>query len=70
MASDLAWEKIYTESGMCEHDFSVAPFILTADEIKRICHGFANKIHERLGLRYLKTTTYSYCLRGMVNTAS
>lgn len=40
MASDLAWEKIYTESGMCEHDFSVAPFILTADEIKRICHGF------------------------------
>lgn len=35
MAHDKPWETIFRESGMNNHDFNVAPFILTAEQIKK-----------------------------------
>lgn len=40
MASDAAWNKIYNDSGMNEHDFLSSPFELTAQSIKNICKDF------------------------------
>lgn len=40
MASNKAWEKIFIEARMNEHDFSVAPFVLSASQIKEFCHDF------------------------------
>lgn len=40
MAKDKSWEKICEETGMLNHDFSIAPFELTALEIKSACQNF------------------------------
>lgn len=42
MASDISWKKIYDDCGMGQHDFSKAPFILTAKQIKAACQDFKN----------------------------
>ena len=40
MASDMAWAKIFVDSGMADHDFNSAPFLLTAETIKASCQDF------------------------------
>lgn len=40
MANDVSWQRIFEETGMAQHDFDSAPFILTAQQIKRACQNF------------------------------
>ena len=40
MAADASWDKIFEMSGMAEHDFDSAPFVLTAQQIKIACQDF------------------------------
>lgn len=42
MASDISWKKIYDDYDIGSHDFSKAPFILSARQIKRSCQNFEN----------------------------
>ena len=41
MAKDQSWEKIFDFTGMRKHDFSQAPFILSAEDIKKACQDFS-----------------------------
>ena len=40
MASDSSWKKIWDDKGLDKHNFSQAPVIVTAEEIKRSCQNF------------------------------
>ena len=40
MANDKSWNKIFEYTGMSNHDFDVAPFVLTAAQIKAACQDF------------------------------
>lgn len=40
MAKDDSWNAIFEKTGMSNHDFSAAPFELTADAIKKACQDF------------------------------
>lgn len=40
MASDSSWQKIFDDTKMGEHDFSRAPFVLSAEQIKVACQDF------------------------------
>lgn len=40
MASDRSWQKIWEDKNLGEHDFSRAPVIITASEIKKSCQDF------------------------------
>lgn len=40
MVSDEAWNKIFRDYDIENHDFDSGPFELTADQIKRSCRGF------------------------------
>ena len=40
MANDISWNKIFEYTGMDKHDFDVAPYELTATQIKDACHDF------------------------------
>jgi hypothetical protein len=40
MASDPSWKKIFEDYRIYEHDFDVAPFRITAEQIKRACQDF------------------------------
>lgn len=40
MANDKSWLKIYNDLGMGEHDFDLAPFPLSAAQIKVCCQDF------------------------------
>lgn len=40
MASNRAWDKIFRDYDIINHNFDNAPFTLTADQIKRSCKGF------------------------------
>lgn len=40
MASDRSWKKIWDDKHLDNHDFSHAPVIVTAEEIKRSCQNF------------------------------
>lgn len=78
MASDKAWNKIFRDYDIANHDFDSGPFELTADQIKKSCQGFtatgdkepricANKIRGLIDLLYLSEKVYSYCPRKMVH---
>ena len=40
MASNKAWNKIFRDYGINNHDFDKGPFELTANQIKRSCQAF------------------------------
>lgn len=40
MASDRAWNRIFSDYNIGSHDFDSSPFELTADQIKRSCQSF------------------------------
>ena len=40
MASDISWNKIFEYTGMDNYDFDVAPYELTAEQIKKACQNF------------------------------
>ena len=40
MASDKSWKKIWDDKHLDNHDFSQAPVLVTAEEIKRSCQNF------------------------------
>ena len=42
MASNEAWNKIFEEKKLNEHDFEKEPFILKANDIKKICQNFTD----------------------------
>lgn len=81
MASDKAWNKIFRDYDIANHDFDSGPFELTADQIKNpvkdsqlqeikslvFC---ANKIRDLIDLLYLSEKVYSYCPRKMVHIIS
>lgn len=40
MASDRSWQKIWDDKNLGDHDFTQAPVVITAEEIKRSCQDF------------------------------
>lgn len=44
MASERAWEKIFEDYRIKEHDFTKSPFELTAEQIKRSCQNFRDNV--------------------------
>lgn len=40
MASNKAWNKIFRDYNITNHDFASGPFELTADQIKKSCQEF------------------------------
>lgn len=40
MANDKSWDKIFEYTGMNNHNFDVAPYELTAEQIKKACQNF------------------------------
>lgn len=40
MAHDGSWQKIFDDFKILEHDFEIAPYILTANQIKTACQNF------------------------------
>lgn len=40
MASNVSWNRIFSYTGMDKHDFNLAPYVLTADQIKEACQNF------------------------------
>jgi len=40
MASDPSWKKIFEDYKIYDHDFDLAPFRITAEQIKRACQDF------------------------------
>lgn len=44
MASEQAWEKIFEDYKIKEHDFKNSPFELTAEQIKRSCQNFRRNV--------------------------
>lgn len=40
MASSVSWKKIFEDTGMDKHNFDVAPFVLTAKQIKEVCQNY------------------------------
>ena len=40
MASDRSWKKIWDDKHLDNHDFSIGPVIITAEDIKRSCQDF------------------------------
>ena len=42
MASNKAWNKIFRDYGINNHDFDKGPFELTANQIKRSCQTFTD----------------------------
>lgn len=44
MASDKAWNKIFRDYKINNHDFDKGPFELTADQIKKSCQNFTETV--------------------------
>ena len=44
MVSEQAWEKIFEDYKIKEHDFKNSPFELTAEQIKRSCQNFRRNV--------------------------
>lgn len=40
MASDSAWQKIFDDYNIADHNFDESPFTITAEDIKKACKGF------------------------------
>lgn len=48
MAADLSWKKIYDDTEMAHHDFTKAPFVLEAEQIKRACQDFKRTVEKEV----------------------
>lgn len=44
MASDKAWQKIFSDYAISNHNFDKGPFELTANQIKTSCQGFKSTV--------------------------
>lgn len=50
MAHDASWQKIFEDYKILEHDFELAPYSLTARQIKAACQNFTNTSEKEVRL--------------------
>lgn len=48
MASNKSWNKIFKDNKILDHDFSVSPFILSAENIKKSVQKFKNTVDKEV----------------------
>lgn len=71
---DIAWNKIFDQYDILSHNFEDSPFVLSAEQIKKLVKHlirlrkrshvfFANKIQGKIDPIYLWKMVCSYCLK-------